>query len=51
MAKKNNDAIWKEDLEKFSSYKGTVINYCRENNISKGQFYYYKKKLNGFIMR
>jgi len=44
MAKKFNDVTWRGILEKFSSYEGTVTSFCKENNISKSQFYYYKKK-------
>ena len=44
MAKNYIDETWREFLEKFSSYEGTVSSYCKENNISKSQFYYYKKK-------
>lgn len=39
-----NVETWREFLEKFSSYKGSVSSFCKENNISKGQFYYYKKR-------
>ncbi|WP_333861950.1 hypothetical protein [Clostridium sp.] len=38
-----NEKTWKEFLERLSSYRGTVTDYCRENNMSKGQFYYYEK--------
>ena len=41
-----NEETWKEILEKFSSYEGTVTDYCKKNNITKGQFYYFKKKFN-----
>lgn len=44
MAKIFNDETWREFIEKFSSYEGTVTKYCKENNMSKSQFYYYKKK-------
>lgn len=44
MAKKSNDVTWRGILEKFSSYEGTVTSFCKENNISKSQFYYYKNK-------
>lgn len=37
-----NEDTWKEFLEKFSSYEGSVTDYCKENDISKSQFYYYK---------
>ncbi|MBW9159738.1 IS66 family insertion sequence element accessory protein TnpA [Clostridium tagluense] len=45
MAKKFNDVRWRGFLEKFSSYEGTVTSFCKKNNISKSQFYYYKSKL------
>jgi hypothetical protein len=35
---------WREFLEKFSSYEGSLSGFCKENNISKSQFYYYKKR-------
>lgn len=35
---------WKTLLDNFSSYNGTITAYCKENNISKSQFYYYRKK-------
>lgn len=41
-----NEDTWKEFLEKFYSYEGSVTDYCKENDISKSQFYYYKKKFN-----
>ncbi|WP_423236530.1 IS66 family insertion sequence element accessory protein TnpA [Clostridium oryzae] len=36
---------WKEILEKFNGYKGTITGFCKANNISKDKFYYYKRKL------
>lgn len=42
MAKNLNDDLWRELVEKSSSFKGSVNNYCKENSISKSQFYYYK---------
>ena len=44
MANEFNEVTWRGFLEKFSSYGGTVTSFCKENNISKSQFYYYKKK-------
>jgi hypothetical protein len=44
MAKILNDETWRRLLEEFSSYEGTVSGFCKENNISKSQFYYYKNK-------
>ena len=39
-----NAETWREFLDKFSSYEGSVISLCKENNISKGRFYHYKKR-------
>jgi hypothetical protein len=44
MAKILNDETWRKLLEEFSSYEGTVTSFCKENHISKSQFYYYKNK-------
>lgn len=44
MQKTFNAETWRAFLEKFSSYEGSVSGFCRENNISKSQFYYYKKR-------
>jgi hypothetical protein len=44
MEKIFNDETWREFFEKFSSYEGSVSSFCKENNISKSQFYYYKKR-------
>jgi ATPase subunit of ABC transporter with duplicated ATPase domains len=44
MAMNFNEETWKDFLEKFSSYEGNVSSYCKENNMTKSQFYYYKKK-------
>lgn len=44
MAKNVSDVTWRGFLERFSSYEGTVTSFCKENNISKSQFYYYKNK-------
>jgi hypothetical protein len=35
---------WKEIVATFSSYEGTLGNFCNANNITKSQFHYYKKK-------
>lgn len=35
---------WERILERFSSYEGTVTSFCRENNVSKSQLYYHKKR-------
>ena len=44
MAKRIDKDIWKEFIDKFSSYEGTVTQYCLENNLSKSQFYYHKRR-------
>lgn len=40
----NENLDWKSIVEAFSSYEGTVINFCNANHISRSQLYYYKKK-------
>ena len=41
----NNEKInWEEVVAEFSSYEGTLKDFCAANNISKGQLYYYRKK-------
>lgn len=35
MAKRIDKEIWREFIEKFSSYGGTLTQYCIENNLSK----------------
>lgn len=43
----NNENInWREIIPAFSSYEGTIGNFCNANHITKSQFYYYKKKFN-----
>lgn len=41
----NNDNIdWKEVVATFSSYEGSLKDFCTMNGISKSQLYYYRKK-------
>ena len=40
----SNDEIWKEILNKYPSFEGTVSAFCKQQDIKKHQFYYYKKK-------
>ena len=41
----NNDNIdWKEVVTTFSSYEGSLKDFCTMNGISKSQLYYYRKK-------
>jgi len=35
---------WREIIATFSSYEGTLGNFCNANHITKSQFHYYKKK-------
>lgn len=35
---------WREIIATFSSYEGTLVNFCNANHITKSQFHYYKKK-------
>lgn len=37
---------WREIVAGFSSYQGTLGNFCNSNHITKSQFHYYKKKFN-----
>ncbi len=37
---------WDKILSEFKNYEGTISNFCKENNISKQQFYYKIKKFN-----
>lgn len=39
------EEYWGKILEKYSSYEGTLRDFCSENNITKHKLYYYKKKL------
>jgi hypothetical protein len=44
MANMIDKEAWREFIDKFSSYEGTVTKYCLENNLSKSQFYYHKRR-------
>ncbi len=46
MANRIDNESWRDFIQKFSSYEGTVTEYCRENNLSKSQFYYHKRRFN-----
>ena len=35
---------WREIVATFSSYEGTLGNFCNANHITKSQFHYHKKK-------
>lgn len=44
MANRMDKETWRKFIENFSSYEGTVTQYCIENNLSKSQFYYHKRR-------
>ena len=47
MFRKLDNATWEEYINKFSDCKGTVTvkDFCRENKLTKSQFYYHKRRL------
>lgn len=45
MNRKLSNEKWNEVINLFSSYEGTVSRFCEENNISKTQFYYHKRRI------
>ena len=45
MANEVSEINWEEIIEKFSSFEGTITNFCKENNINQHQLYYRRKKL------
>jgi len=47
MSRKLDNSKWEEYINKFNSYKGkiTLKDFCIENQLSKTQFYYHKKRL------
>ena len=45
MRRKLSNVEWNDFINLFSSYEGTVSKFCEENNISKTQFYYHKRRI------
>ena len=45
MENEKKDINWNEIIKKFSEHKGTIANFCRENNIKPQQLYRQRKKL------
>lgn len=39
-----NEKTWNVFQGKLAAYKGSLTSFCKENSISKAQFYYYKKR-------
>lgn len=35
---------WEDVLDKFSSYEGTIVEFCKQNNIKPHQLYYQRKR-------
>lgn len=44
MSNQVNPINWEELTTKHKNYDGTIRNFCKENNITERQFYYYRKK-------
>ncbi|WP_253197827.1 IS66 family insertion sequence element accessory protein TnpA [Clostridium gasigenes] len=47
MPKENSKIDWEEIMNKFSLYKGSINEFCKENNIKQHQLYHRRKKLVG----
>ena len=47
MSRKLDNSKWEEYINKFNSYRGeiTLKDFCIENQLSRTQFYYHKKRL------
>ncbi|SKA83809.1 hypothetical protein SAMN05443428_105177 [Caloramator quimbayensis] len=44
MENTSKKAFWENIIQKYSSYEGSLIDFCTENNITKRQLYYHKNK-------
>lgn len=42
----NNDANsnWRKIINKFNTHEGTIVEFCKQNQINVHQLYYYRKK-------
>ena len=45
MNKGSNNINWTEIMDKFEKHKGSIIDFCKENNIKHNQLYNQRKKL------
>ena len=45
MNKVANNINWTEIMDKFAKHKGSIIDFCKENNIKHNQLYNQRKKL------
>jgi len=39
-----SDLEWSNILTNFATYKGSIVNFCKENNIKTHQLYYRRKR-------
>lgn len=48
MGKVSNHNSWRKTINEFYAYNGTMAlsDFCKEKNITKSQFHYFKRKLN-----
>ncbi|URZ01126.1 IS66 family insertion sequence element accessory protein TnpA [Clostridium felsineum] len=48
MGKVSNHNLWKKTINEFYAYNGTMSlsDFCKEKNITKSQFHYFKRVLN-----
>ena len=44
MSKQINPVKWDEIMKKYNNHKGTIREFCKNNNITERQFYRYRKK-------
>jgi hypothetical protein len=47
MGRASNHDLWRKTINEFYSYDGsmTLSDFCKEKNITKSQFHYFKRKL------
>ena len=45
MGKETNCINWSEMMDKFSKFEGSIIDFCKNNNIKHYQLYHQRKKL------
>ncbi len=46
MSNKSQTINWSEVMNKFASHQGTIVDFCKENNIKAYQLYHQRGKLN-----
>ncbi|MCY6483802.1 hypothetical protein OW763_05495 [Clostridium aestuarii] len=44
MQNEKKDINWNEIMEKFSTHKGKIVDFCRDHNIKPQQLYRQRKK-------